>query len=288
MAKVAFIGTGLLGSAIAEGLLRRGDAVTVWNRTASKAKALEALGATVAETAAAAVAGAERVHMTLSDDAAVDGVLTAILPSIGKGSVIVDHTTTSPAGTAARYGRMRQAGVVFVHAPVFMSPEMARNSLGLILCSAAEPQFQRVQDVLKQMTREVWYLGDDPPRAAAFKLFGNSMIFVITAGLTDIFAMAKNLGILPGDAIGVFSKFQAGGIINYRGEKMAKQDYAATFELAMARKDMRLMLEAAGGQPLLVLPAIARAMDEAIARGHGHDDLGAIARVSDPRAPELL
>ena len=58
---------------------------------------------------------------------------------------------------------------------------------------------------------------------------------------------------------------------------MARGDFSASFELTMARKDMRLMIEAAGGQPMVVLPAIATAMDEAIAKGHGKDDLGAIA-----------
>jgi 3-hydroxyisobutyrate dehydrogenase len=89
--------------------------------------------------------------------------------------------------------------------------------------------------------------------------------------------MAKGLGIPATDALAVFSKFQPGGIIKSRGEKMARGDFSASFELTMARKDMRLMLEAADGQPMAVLPAIARRMDEAIAKGHGHEDLGAIA-----------
>jgi 3-hydroxyisobutyrate dehydrogenase-like beta-hydroxyacid dehydrogenase len=58
---------------------------------------------------------------------------------------------------------------------------------------------------------------------------------------------------------------------------MARGDFSASFELTMARKDMRLMMEAAGAQPMVVLPAIAQRMDEAIAKGHGHEDLGAIA-----------
>ena len=67
------------------------------------------------------------------------------------------------------------------------------------------------------------------------------------------------------------------GFRRARGDKMARGDFSASFELTMARKDMRLMLEAAAGQPLTVLPGIAKAMDEAIANGHGQDDLGVIA-----------
>src|SRR6266487_336230 len=76
MANVAFIGPGLLGSGMVEGMLRRGDAVTVWNRTESKARALEQFGARVAATPADAVAGADRVHMTLPDDDVVESVTT--------------------------------------------------------------------------------------------------------------------------------------------------------------------------------------------------------------------
>jgi 3-hydroxyisobutyrate dehydrogenase-like beta-hydroxyacid dehydrogenase len=103
------------------------------------------------------------------------------------------------------------------------------------------------------------------------------MLFVIAAGIADVFAMAKGLGIAPADALSVFAKFQPGGAIKSRGEKMARGDFSASFELTMARKDMRLMLEAAGGQPMVVLPAIAARMDEAIDKGHGREDLGAIA-----------
>ena len=277
MSNVAFLGTGLLGSAMAEGMLRRGDTLTVWNRTESKAQALEQAGAKVAPTPSAAAAGAERVHLVLSDDAAVDDVIDG-LGAIPSSTLVIDHTTTSPTGTKARYERLSQRGVSFLHAPVFMSPDMARNSLGLLMTSAPEPLFRRAQDALRPMTGDVWYLGDDPARAAAFKLFGNSMIFVITAGLADVFAMGRNLGLAPAEAIEVFSKFQAGGIIKFRGEKMAREDYSATFEMTMARKDMRLMLEAAGAQPMIVLPSIAKRMDEAIARGYGKDDLGALAK----------
>ena len=103
------------------------------------------------------------------------------------------------------------------------------------------------------------------------------MLLVIAGGIADVFAMAKGVGITPADALTVFSKFQPGGIIKSRGEKMARGDFSASFELTMARKDLRLMIEAAGAQPLTVLPGLATKMDAAIANGHGQDDLGAIA-----------
>ena len=276
MSRLAFLGTGLLGSGMVECLLRRGNDVTVWNRTEAKARALEAFGATVARTPEEAVAGVERVHMALSDDAAVDDMLDRIAQAAA-GAILVDHTTTSPAGTRERLQRTARGGVRLVHAPVFMSPQMCRDATGLMLVSGLQEIFDTIRPGLEQMTGEVWYFGERGDLAAAYKIFGNSMIFTITAGIADVLAMAKHVGIAPADAAALFGKFRIGGIIPMRAEKMAQGDLSATFELTMARKDIRLMIEAAGGEPLTVLPAIAARMDEAIAAGHGKDDMGAIA-----------
>jgi 3-hydroxyisobutyrate dehydrogenase-like beta-hydroxyacid dehydrogenase len=256
--------------------------VTVWNRTASKARALGVFGAAVATSPEEAVSGVERVHMALSDDAAVDGMLERLAPSVGR-AVVVDHTTTSPAGTRIRLQRAAARGMDLVHAPVFMSPQMCRDATGLMLVSGPQSIVGSIRSALEQMTGEVWYFGERGDLAAAYKIFGNSMIFTITAGIADVLAMAKNVGIAPADAAALFSKFRIGSIVPMRAEKMAQGDLAATFELTMARKDIRLMIEAAGPEPLAVLPAIAARMDEAIAAGHGKDDMGAIALASVQR-----
>jgi 3-hydroxyisobutyrate dehydrogenase len=276
MNNVAFLGTGLLGSAMVERMLVQGDSVTVWNRTVSKAQALQKAGAAVAHTAVEAVAAADRVHLALTDDAVVDSILAAVAPRLGRDAIVIDHSTTSPKATSARMARLAQAGLRFLHAPVFMSPQMCRDGKGLILVSGAAAVFEAARPALARMSGEVWYLGERGDLAAAFKLFGNAMLFAINAGLTDVLAMAKSLGIAADDALGLFAKFNPAGAIPMRGQKMARGDFSAMFELAMARKDVRLMLEAAGAQPLVVLPALAARMDEAIAAGHGKDDLAAI------------
>jgi 3-hydroxyisobutyrate dehydrogenase-like beta-hydroxyacid dehydrogenase len=263
MSRIAFLGTGLLGSGMVEAMLRRHLDVAVWNRTESKARALEALGATVASTPEEAVAGAAEVHMALSDDAAVDQMMARIADRLGPETIVADLTTTSPAGTRDRLAAAARRGIRFLHAPVFMSPQMCRDAQGLMLVSGPAEVFAATKDALAKM-----------------KIFGNSMLFVITAGIADVFAMAKHVGVAPEDAAGLFSKFRVGGIIPQRAEKLARGDFEATFELTMARKDIRLMIEAAGREPLVVLPSIARRMDEAIASGYGKADMGAIAAAS--------
>ena len=109
--KIAFFGAGLMGSGFVRRLRAVGHEVNVWNRSAEKARALEADGARAFADPAAALAGAERLHLSLADDASVDAVLESLADAIAPGVWIVDHTTTAVTPTAERVRRwMRVAG----------------------------------------------------------------------------------------------------------------------------------------------------------------------------------
>lgn len=274
-----------MGSALAEAMARRGNRVTAWNRTVAKARALEGFRIRVAETVPEAIGGAERVHVMLSDDAAVDSVLDAAGEAL-RSALVVDHSTTSPGGTLARARRLEAQGVSFLHAPVFMSPKMCREAGGMMLVSGREATFLQGEAALRAMTGRLEYLGERLDLAAANKLFGNAMIIAICGGLADVYAMSASLGIDPRDAHSLFSKFNPAGVLAYRGAAMASGDYTPAFELTMARKDTRLMIEAAGDKELTVLPAIARRMDALIARGFGLDDMGVLAVDAVPKKPK--
>ncbi len=280
MARIALLGTGMLGSGMVRRFLKLGTQVTVWNRTEEKARALAAEGAAVAASPAAAVAGAERVHFVLPDDAVVDALLDQIAPALPNGVVVVDHSTTLPEGTAKRAERLRAGGIRFLHAPVFMSPQMAADGVGLMLVSGPQREFDAVRAALDPMTGEVWYLGERPDLAAAYKLFGNCMLFAISGGLADVVTMARANGIDPADAMSVFTKFQAGNIIQGRGPRMARGEVTpASFAVAMARKDVGLMIAAARNQPLVAMPCVAKRMDEVIAAGGANMDIAALGPV---------
>lgn len=279
MTRVALLGTGLLGSAFADGLLSRGGIeLTVWNRTRAKAEPLAALGARVADTPAEAVRGAERVHLVLFDDATVDETIAALRPGLDNRAVVIDHTTTLPAATAARATRLASEDVQFLHAPVFMSPAAARSAQGMMLVAGDSRVFARVRDNLERMTGEVWHVGERPDLAAAYKLFGNAMLVATGGGLADVFHMADALGIQRGDALGVFDRFKIEGGIRNRGTKIVEENYAPSFHLETARKDVRLMIESAGDEPVPVLRAVAGRMDQLIAKGLGDEDMAVLAK----------
>ena len=278
MAQLALLGTGLLGSGMVRRFLKNGSRVTVWNRSAEKARALEQDGATAAASAVDAVKGMDRIHIVLSDDRVVDGVLEQIVPSLKPGAIVIDHSTTLPEETKRRAERMRAKAVRFLHAPVFMSPQMAADGVGLMLVSGPQKELDAVKPELDRMTGEVWYLGERADLAANYKLYGNCMLFAISGGLADVIAMARANGVDAIEAMSIFTKFQAGNIINARGPRMARGETTPPmFTIEMARKDVRLMTDAAKGQPLVVLPCIAKRMDDLIASGVGGSDITAIA-----------
>jgi 3-hydroxyisobutyrate dehydrogenase len=102
---IAFFGTGLMGSGFVRRLRAKGHDVNVWNRSPAKARALVGDGIRAFDDPAAALAGAERIHLSLSDDASVDAVLEPLAAMIPAGTWIVDHTTTAVAPTAERAAR---------------------------------------------------------------------------------------------------------------------------------------------------------------------------------------
>lgn len=272
---IAFLGTGLLGAGFVRALRRRGEDVQVWNRTPHKAQALEGDGARAFADPAAAVRGAGRIHLTLSDDAAVDEVLERAWPGMSPGALIVDHTTTAASGVEPRRARWRERGMTFVHAPVFMGPSNALASTGLMLISGDRADVAAVRPLLEPMTGKLVDLGPRVDAAAAFKLFGNAFLMFITIGLADMFALAKAIGVAPAEAATLFDHFNPGTTVGARAKRMLDGDYATpSWELSMARKDVRLMIEAAAGAgvDLAVLPAIAARMDAVIAEGHGGHD----------------
>jgi 3-hydroxyisobutyrate dehydrogenase-like beta-hydroxyacid dehydrogenase len=279
MANIAFLGTGLLGSAFVEAAQQRGDQVTTWNRTLDKARRLESFGARVASTPADAARGAERVHLVLKDDASVEEVIAALRPGLAPETIIVDHTTTLPKLTAARATRLNAEGVRYLHCPVFIGPSAARKAQGIIMASGPAALFEAVKPALEKQAAQVEYLGERPDLAAVYKLFGNAFIIGIMGLTSDVFAIARGGGVEPLDALRLLEFWNPAAVIKGRGRTMAAQDFTPSFELVMARKDLGLMLETAAGQDLAMLPALASRMDAAIEAGYGDRDMSVIGRV---------
>lgn len=279
----AFLGMGLLGSNFVRALIKKGGQVNVWNRTASKAKALETYGAKAFDDIKDAVKDADTIHLTLKDDDTVNEVLALAEPALKRGVIIIDHTTTSSKGAVERTKIWKAKGFTYLHAPVFMGPKNALESTGYMLVSGNQAIIDKVESELSAMTGKLINFGATEGKAAGIKLTGNLFLISLTAGLSDALALAKAEGIPAQDIADLFNLWNPASMVPARIKLIMEGDFThPSWELNMARKDAGLMMAAAkdGNAKLTVIPAIAGLMDEWIKKGHGNDDWMIIAKDS--------
>lgn len=279
----AFLGMGLLGSNFVKAMLKKGEQVQVWNRTASKAKELEQFGVKAFDDVADAVKGAEIIHLTIKDDASVDEVLNNASQGLKPGAIIVDHTTTSKEGAIKRTKEWKEKGFFYQHAPVFMAPANALESSGFMMVSGDEELISKLQPHLSKMTGKLLHFGDEIGKAAAIKLIGNAFLVCFTAGIRDTLALSKALDVPVADVFSLFSEWNPGTQLQARMRRMTSGDYSQpSWELSMARKDTGIFIDTAQKTKtdLAVIPSIAKLMDEWIQKGFGNNDWTVIAKDS--------
>ena len=279
MATIAVPGTGLLGAAFVENLLSKGHTVRVWNRTRAKLAPLIDKGAVAAEDPADCVRGADRVHLVLAEDTAVDAVVEQLLPGLSTDVPLIDFSTNLPAKVAARFERLRAEGVRYVSSPVFMAPKHAREGSGLIVMSGPKRDDEDLRPAIEEMTGKFWYLGERVDLAAIYKLAGNSFFFAVTAALGDTLALGRANGVEESVMMELFQEFKPGSGLHNVHERIATAcDGVPSFEMTMAQKDARLTQEASGNEHLFVLPAVIAAMQRGIDNGDGGADFAAFAK----------
>ena len=277
----AFLGMGHLGANFVRAMIKKGEAVQVWNRTASKAKELEIYGAKAFEDIIDAVEDADVIHLTSKDDAAVNDVLASASAGFKPGAVIIDHTTTSVEGAVTRTKEWKDKGYIYIHAPVFMGPQNALESTGNMLVSGDQALLEQYIPQLQKMTGKVINFGLKSGKAAGMKLIGNLFLIAITGGLADGLYLAKAMNISIDDVSNLFDAWNPGTSFGARLKKMTGGEFdKPTWELNMARKDAGLMMQEAknGGTSLVVVPAVAASMDQWIEKGHGSDDWTVIGK----------
>ncbi|AEW02382.1 6-phosphogluconate dehydrogenase [Niastella koreensis] len=277
----AFLGMGLLGSNFVRAMIKQGETVQVWNRTASRAQELEKEGAKAFIYAADAVKGATEIHITLKDDASVDEVLKAAEPGLAPGAIIIDHTTTSKEGAIARTRDWKEKGFTYQHAPVFMGPINALESTGYMLISGDEAIITALTPALSKLTGTLINFGEEVGKAAAMKLAGNAFLVCLTVSLKDTLTLSKSLDISLDELLKLFSMWNPGTLISGRLKRMAAPDQSKpSWELNMARKDTQLFLDATqqAGNELVLVPVIAALMDKFINDGFGSHDWTVIGK----------
>lgn len=197
--RIAFLGLGKMGSAIARHLLRAGHDLTVWNRTTAHAEALASEGAHVAQTPEEAVAQSEAVFTMLMDDAALEAVLfdACALKAIPEGAIHVSLSTISVALSKHLTQEHQLRHQHFVGSPVFGRPNVAEEGKLWTVVGGQKDPVEKVRPLLETFSRGITVVSGQPWSAHAMKLGGNFMISAMIASLTEGFIYAESMGIDP-------------------------------------------------------------------------------------------
>jgi 3-hydroxyisobutyrate dehydrogenase len=273
---IAFLGTGIMGHGMAARLLGAGFSVHAWNRTRAKAASLADLGATVAETPAEAVTGADLVVTMLSDADAVLEAMTGALPTMD--AVWLQMSTVGVEGCARLAAVARDAGVAFVDAPVLGTRKPAEDGTLKILAAGPAQLRERCEPVFAPMGMLFCWL-DEVGQASALKLVANSWTLAITDATATSIRLAQHLDVDPQlflDVIG--GSLSDSPYLQVKGAAIIADQYPPSFAVSGAAKDARLIVQAgrdAGYEPEL-LEVVRRHLERAAERGHGDDDMAAV------------
>jgi 3-hydroxyisobutyrate dehydrogenase-like beta-hydroxyacid dehydrogenase len=269
-----------MGRPMARRLREAGHDVTVWNRTAERAHELAAVGATVAGTAAEAVAGVDVVFTMLADPAALDEVLfgrDGVAGAIGSDATLIDMSTVGPTALLAAAERLRPVAVL--DAPVLGSVPSAEGGTLTILVGGEAAVIDRRAELLGVLGTVV--RAGAPGAGAALKLAANAASISALVGLGEALAYTDRNGVDPEVALDAIAMGALGSLVERWRDKITGRDLRADFRLALARKDLGLVLREAMGvgvDPTVARATIAR-FDEALAAGEADADFGAVVSV---------
>jgi 3-hydroxyisobutyrate dehydrogenase len=281
--RVAVLGTGIMGAAMARNLVCAGLRTTVWDRSPQATAPLSEAGALVAASPAEAVRDAEVVITMLPTADVVTSVIFGggVAPALAQGAVWAQMGTIGLTATAEAGRRLADVrpDVLFVDAPVSGSKGPAEAGQLLILASGPPAAARAADPVFSVIGRKTVWLGD-AGQGSAMKLAVNAYMSILIEGVAEALELAGRLGI---DESKLADCIEGGPldapIADAKLHKMERGDYAPEFPLAWALKDVDLALGAAGdgsgesGLPLLA--ALSRQWRAAVDAGHGRDDVSA-------------
>jgi 3-hydroxyisobutyrate dehydrogenase-like beta-hydroxyacid dehydrogenase len=249
MAKVAFLGLGVMGYPMAGHLAAKGHAVTVWNRTAAKAdKWVAQHRGHKADTAANAASGASFVMACLGNDDDLRAVCNGpegAFAGMDRGAVFVDHTTVSAAVTRELGAKAADLGFGFVDAPVSGGQAGAENGVLSVMCGGDEAQFAAAEPVIAAYARICRRLGPSGAGQLA-KMVNQICIAGLVQGLAEGLHFAEKAGLDIADLVEVISQGAAGSwqMVN-RHKTMADGKYDFGFAVDWMRKDLGICLATA-------------------------------------------
>jgi 3-hydroxyisobutyrate dehydrogenase len=286
---VAVLGAGTMGAPMARNIAAAGMPVRIWNRTRERAEAVE--GAEAADTPAAAAGGAHIVVSILTDADAVEAVITGddgALGAMSGDAVWAQMSTVGLEATERLQKLAADAGVPYVDAPVLGTKQPAEQGQLIVLASGPEDALARCEPVFEAVGSKVVRAGE-AGAGTRLKLVVNTWLVALVEGLAETIAFAQAIGVDPQAFLDTIEGGPMGpAYAQLKGKLMIDRSFDPAFSLALARKDAKLVLDAAAesGFEAPLIETVVRQMDRAVELGHGDDDMAAIYEASRPERAE--
>ncbi len=282
MAKVTFLGLGVMGFPMAGHLVAKGHDVTVYNRTVAKAeKWVTQHGGAHGTTPAEAAEGADFVMACVGNDDDLRAVCLGEGGAFGamrKGAIFVDHTTVSAAITRTLSAEAKRKGIGYVDAPVSGGQAGAENGVLSIMCGGDEGDYARAEPVMAAYARICKRLGESGAGQLA-KMVNQICIAGLLQGLSEGLRFAEKAGLDGRAVVEVISQGAAGSwqMVN-RHETMIDGEFDHGFAIDWMRKDLGICLKTADeiGAPLPVTALIDQFYKDVQAMGGNRWDTSAL------------
>jgi 4-hydroxybutyrate dehydrogenase / sulfolactaldehyde 3-reductase len=280
--RVGFIGLGNMGRPMASNLQRKGFPLVVFDIDPARVRALEALGACGASSAAAIGRDCDVVITMLPDSASVENVLlgaAGVFELLGRGSLVVDMSTVDPLLTDRVAAACAQKGYEFVDAPVGRLASHAARGESLFMVGATVDAFARVRPLLEAMGTTIHHCGE-PGAGIRTKLVNNYLAIVSCGFNAEALALSQRFGLSLEKTLEVVHGTTAtnGQLKIAWASKVLKDDTAPGFTIDLAHKDLKLIVGAAqaAGVPVPIADAARASFDAARADGFGSRDFSAM------------
>jgi 3-hydroxyisobutyrate dehydrogenase len=237
-----------MGHAMAANLIRSGFDTIVWNRTASRGDDLVTLGATIASSPREVARQTDIVMVCVSDTPDVEAVVfgpDGISSGITEGSLIIDHSTISPAATKDFARRVAVHGAFWLDAPVSGGSEGAAKGTLSIMIGGDASQIERSRPFLDAVGSTITHVG---PQGAGplVKAVNQILVVVNQLAVSEALLLAEAGGLDLGATLSAVAGGAAGSwMLSNRGPQMIERDWSPGFTIDLQQKDLRLVLEAA-------------------------------------------
>jgi 3-hydroxyisobutyrate dehydrogenase len=265
-----------MGLGMARNIRKAGIEVRAWNRTRERAEPLAEDAITVVDSPTEAVEGAEVMLTMLSDGDAVLETAKEALPALSDDGIWLQMSTIGPEATDRCIELAREAGAVFVDAPVLGTKQPAEEGKLVVLASGPDEARERVQPILDAVGQRTMWVGE-AGKGSRLKVAINVWIVALVEGAAESLALAQSMDLDPKL---VLEAVDGGPLdlpyLKMKGGMMIERSFEPSFKLQLAAKDARLAVEAAkdAGLDLPLVEAIAERLTDA-SEEHGDEDLAA-------------